>query len=207
MSKEDSPVSGRSGIMRLLGSTRVTPILGLAALISILYFKSGGKDEKKKKKPLSSQVDKSIPVFAPKGILGRTREAGPLLTRAFFRSGELIIRRGKEKHLVWGIIEKQPKQVWLLSKDKRVPLMDWLKQGDGRFALYRTRLPKGTWKTRRAAVQKALSQQAALASIDALIKLVQESKGTLPARSKSATAQTWLQSVIQTSHYNDLDPT
>lgn len=202
-----TPVSKRSGLMKILGSTKITPILGLAALLSILYYKNKSAKPKEKPKKVASNVDRRAPLLAPMAELGRTREGGPMLTRGYFSRGDLVLRKNKKGQLEAAVIEKKGKDVRILPLrgGSATPLLGWIKAGNGHFALLRIKLrSEKAWKKLTQAIAKHATQKLPHP------RAVYTSAGLgLPAPLNDATLtrKQWLDALLKQSHYNDFAPT
>jgi hypothetical protein len=209
-SEDKALVTGqKSGLMRLLGSTKITPILGLAAFLSILYYKNNSaKREANKKQVLRSQVDREAPVFTKREVIGKLREGGPVLTKSFFGQGDLIVRKHKGT-LELAVIHKtkQDVKVWT-TPGRTSPLSAWLKEADGRLALYRVKIKsEKAWGALASSLRPILQTKQAKASnvLAALVAAYQKAQCKLPTFVPvNQTPAVWVKQLVEQSHYNDL---
>lgn len=194
--------SGRTGLMKILGSTKISPVLGLIALISIVYFKNNKIDTKKKKAVLRSNVDRTLPVFVTAEQMGKTRPNGPTLTRSFFQTGDVVIRKTASKSLQYGLVHKTKDAIWVHpAQASKGRLYAWLKQGSGRFALFRVRIPT---VQQRLALIKAFTVHSHKNAFSTLYSLLRRNQAKLPASlSTQKELQSGLSSLVHSSHYND----
>lgn len=210
----------RSGLSALLGSHKTTLFLGLLALASIFYYKFCSVSPPLQKAPSRRMAitPRRGGVLAPGLILGRSRPKGPLLTRSFFHTGDLVLAGKLKAPARLGVVRLASKKVQVLEPSQRpTPLLAWIREAGGRFALYRLppaarrRLPPFPRSWQRVApaprnpVQaiRRFYQQAGidLPRLEATTRPTSRST-TLPA---SPRARFFL-AFLKQSHYNDLTP-
>lgn len=126
--------------MRLLSSGKITPFLGLFALLSILYYKASFVPASNPQgTPKAALVTwEEAPLLEPKQILGRPRPQGPLLTRSFAQPADIVLRSFQGRLEMAVIAERPTGELSILRPSGEVvPLLAWLQEAGGRFALFR----------------------------------------------------------------------
>jgi hypothetical protein len=207
----------RSAIMHIISSPKLTLVLGIVAFFSIVYYKVYIAPPEKKTdtslQPAERITAANIPIVNEDDILGRTRPNGPLLSRSFFRTGDLAII-GSAQNRKWGIIHKTTQGIKVVHP--QIPeqdLLKWLVQHDGRFALYRVFPPSQQISEQlEKDIAKIATDPSPLSpdtlpsnSLATIIRLYQDMGIKLPSLPQPpSTQENWLQILIEQSHYNDL---
>ncbi len=177
------PKKPASPLMRILSSPKTTLVLGLFAFGSILFYKQFilSKDIGLPKKTVQDIIqEKSL--FDEKKKLGRARDGGMLLTAESVDTGDILIRQHNGR-LDLAVVAKRNADFLVLRPASAItPLMTWLRQGDGYFALYR--LPP----TPRPKLLRLLATLQELADAKQLPSLPTITQPTKPSRS-TATSQ------------------
>lgn len=201
-----------SKIWRFLGSPKLTLVIAVFVLGSIVYYKGTLKKAKPKNK--QAKQTQHTPLFVPQNVLGRSRPRGPLLTTDFFSTGDLILRKQKKTlQLAWIYKEKNKKPQVISLEGSRSPLLTWLKATGGRFALYRmakahrSQAHKALSAWRNKATSRATSQPTSRTHpLGRLAQTYQSAKLPFPASKTPQNPQAWLQSIASRGHYNDFRP-
>ena len=228
--KNIKPQSLGGKMWKILGSPKLSLVLAIFALSSIVYFQDKTKKNKKKKIHSFQKSQRHKPIISLKKTLGRSRKNGPYLTPQFFNTGDIIIRQNK-KLLQLALIWKTKKNVQVVGLNKKQPLIKWLKETNGRFALYRIKkqsIPNATkWLSQFNALNtiKPISQRPSMSKkptskkmkprptsqplnkqpqILKFISQLYQKWGTQLPKNKKYSQQKWLQLLTQKSHYNDL---
>ena len=197
----------RPFFLRILSSTRTTAILGAIALASIIYYKVTSKPPVKKKQALRSQVANNVPMLLNKNILGRAHPNGPLLTRSFFRNGDMVLVK-RSKRWAAGVVVKVGTNIFV-QEPGTAPLsvLPWLKASGGRFALVRVdrKDPKKLQKLMELlkATKGSLSQKQ---RNQTLLQLYKKAGFKFPEAAKPGKdpIQTQFLLLSQRSNYNDI---
>gem|GEM_PF-2515645 len=178
------PKKPTSALMRILGSPKTTLVLGLLAFTSILFYKHFilSKDIGTPKKTVQEIIhEKSL--FDPKKELGRARDGGMLLTAESVDTGDLLIRQ-HEGRLEIAVVARRNADFFVLRPASPItPLMTWLRQGDGYFALYRLS------PTPRPKLLRLLAALQDLAEQNPLPPLPVRSSTSQPSASQPSTSQ------------------
>ncbi|MCB9639502.1 MAG: hypothetical protein H6728_08485 [Myxococcales bacterium] len=132
------PRKPKSPLMRILGSPKTTLFLGLFAFGTIVFYKQAilSKDIGEPKKTVKDII-KEKPLFDEKKALGRAREGGMLLTFGTLDTGDLLVRQNEGHLEVAAVVRKGNEFRVIRPYSGEFPVMSWLRQGDGRFALYK----------------------------------------------------------------------
>lgn len=141
--QQKRPKAEQSVLMRVLSNPKTTLVLGIFAFLSIIYYKvriAPPDDEPKKgtKKTSVSAEDRPLLTL---GVLGKTREDGPVLTRSFFATGDIVIS-GTASAPQWGLISmsgstKESAVEVVHPWQATQPILPWIRERGGRFALFR----------------------------------------------------------------------
>lgn len=144
--KQKRATPERPVLMRVLYSSKTSLVLGIFAFLSIVYYKARiapPDDDPKTVKKTPSPGPEDRPLLSL-GVLGKAREDGPVLTRSFFATGDILLG-GSAKNPQWGlvIVSKSAVDVvhpWYATQ----PVLPWIRQRGTRFALFRTLSPPAT---------------------------------------------------------------
>ena len=193
--------------LRILSSTRTTAILGAVALASIIYYKVTSKPPAKKKQALWSQVANNVPMLLNKDILGRAHPNGPLLTRSFFRSGDMVLVQ-RSKRWAAGTVVKMGTKIFVQEVGTApLSVLPWLKASGGRFALVRVdRKDPNKLKKLLEALRSAKGSPSQKQRNETLLALYKKAgfKFPTPAKAGKDPIQTQLLLLSQRSNYNDI---
>jgi hypothetical protein len=211
----------QSPIMRILSSPKTTLVLGLFAFASIFFYKRFilSKDIPPPEKTVED-IAKEKPLFASKDALGRAREGGILLTKSFFDSGDLILRQNRDRLEIAVIARRAGQPFVMRPRAQGIHVMTWLRETDGRFALFRLPpTPRPTLLRALARLQSPTPPASAPTTAPqipphaqddlALFTIYRDLKIKLPTYPKEhsqAALQAALQIILQKAHYNDLAP-
>ena len=213
----------QSPIMRILSSPKTTLVLGLFAFASIFFYKRFilSKDIPPPEKTVED-IAKEKPLFASKDALGRAREGGILLTNSFFDSGDLILRQNRERLEIAVIARRAGQPFVMRPRTQGIPVMTWLRETDGRFALFRLPpTPRPTLLRALARLQSTATHPPSSAPTTqpqlpphaqddlALFAIYRDLNIKLPSYPKEhsqAALHASLQKILQKAHYNDLSP-
>ena len=109
----------------------------MVALASIVYYKVVSAPPAKKKKTAAAQGASKAPMLLKGDLLGRAHPNGVLLTRSFFRTGDLILVKRSGRWAAAMILKEKGAVTTKEAGAPPLPLMPWLKAAGGRFALVR----------------------------------------------------------------------
>lgn len=195
----------RSAVMRILGSTKLTLVLGTIAFASILYYKFFVYKPPKKKKPKKAKAVHvaDLSLRDPKGTLGRTRPFGPKLMEGLFRRGDLLLRVHNKK-LELGVVQRSKTSITVLSQGKSTLLMPWLKAYGGHYAHFRIDKALATLPPFLKASPKAATSQPSRPLVQRLYQHYKKQGIALPSLTPKQSSQAWLKSLAKQSFYNDL---